>query len=153
MTLSYRYRTVSPSLVKLAKCFNFHNRMLVLPVLQGKHRDFCQVWDREFLPSHLSLGLQGSHVPGPNRIKFSERILKLGCPTELLPEFLLGWHEVLPKPGSLRIYLSAAVWRMGRRGKSEAGNTPCFIITGLALHRPVKNFLRKALEKKKSTVV
>lgn len=47
--------------------FSFHNRMLVLPVLQGKHRDLRHVWGREFLPSHLPLGLQGSRVPVPIR--------------------------------------------------------------------------------------
>ena len=35
----------------------------------------------------------------------------------------------------------------GQESKSEAGNTLCFIITGLALHGPVHKFLREAVEK------
>ena len=83
---------LSKHLTKFVRLLNFHHIMLVLPVLQGKDRDLPQVCGRKFLfliraPRLTFAGTQQTqkeYAPA-----FSERPPNLGCPIELLPEFLL----------------------------------------------------------------
>lgn len=83
----------------------FHTLMLVLPVLQGKDRDPPQVCGREFLNSCYLLGLRGSRLAVPQRLKSNmhsplQKGHRLGCPAELLPE-LPRQRDVSPTPGSI----------------------------------------------------